>query len=72
MRFHNPIFPEDSALFIIWAEDRWSRFSLAAGSLVAMNAAWAALQSECPRAELTLQDGARVLQRRGPLNKPGG
>ena len=53
MRIHNPIFPEGSTLFIIWAEDRWGRRSLAAGTFVAVNAAWNALQEEEP-AEVSL------------------
>ena len=67
MRIHNPIFPEGSTLLIIWAEDRWGRRSLAAGTFVAVNAAWNALQEEEPAATLNMQHGARVMQTREPL-----
>lgn len=68
MRIHEPRFPSDSALYIIWCEGRDTpRYSLAAGSLRAMEAAWEAVQQDCPRATLTLQERSRVLAMRGPV-----
>lgn len=64
MRMHEPYFPEDEALFIIWARDRWGRRSVAAGTLTAMLAAWDAVQDVCPAGELTLQEGSRVVRER--------
>lgn len=67
-RIHEPQFPTNRALYIIWCESKvWGRFSVAAGSHTAMAAAWDALQDQQPQDLLTLQDGARVLRRRGPL-----
>lgn len=65
---HEPIFPEDRALFIIWCRPPGERlYTIAAGPLNAMKAAWEVLQEEHPRDELTLQQGARVLNARLPL-----
>lgn len=64
-RMHEPEFPENRALYIIWCDSAmWGRFSLAAGSFSAMVAAWDAVQDQQPSDVLTLQDGARVLHKR--------
>ncbi|GGA14074.1 hypothetical protein GCM10011326_27840 [Salipiger profundus] len=55
---HKPILPDDAALFTIWAQDQWGRRSLAAGTFVAINATWNALQEEEPAATLRIQQGA--------------
>lgn len=68
MRIHEPIFPENQALYIIWAEDGFiGRRSVAAGCLTAMLAAWQAIQGEFPNEELTMQNGSRVMHRRSKL-----
>lgn len=65
MRIHEPIFPEDGALFIIWCKPAFGApFSVAAGGLRAMQAAWHAVQDDYPQDDLTLQNRARVLLRR--------
>lgn len=67
MRMHEPIFPEDMALYIIWASSSAGRSSVAAGGLAAMKAAWEAIQMDYPRDTLTLQHRARVLRERAPI-----
>ena len=68
MRIHEPKFDPTGALYIIWANGPWTRMeTVAAGSFVAMRAAWAAVQGERPGDTLTLQHGARVLEERPPL-----
>lgn len=68
MRIHDPIFPNDRALLIIWCHELGQRpYSLAAGTHDAMMAAWDAVQGDCPRAALYLQQGARVIRQRGPV-----
>jgi len=68
----DPRFPEGEALFIIWRRPPNGRpITLAAGSHRAMSAAWDAVQDQCPDEELTLQQRARVLLRRGPIERNG-
>ena len=68
MRIHKPCFDDTAALYIIWANGRWTKMqTVAAGSFVAMRAAWDAVQGERPQDTLTLQHGARVLMERPPL-----
>ncbi|CAM3089756.1 hypothetical protein PANO111632_02535 [Paracoccus nototheniae] len=68
MRIHEPIFPEDQALFIIWCDPpHGPRRSIAAGTFEAVDAAWAAIQGLYPRDRLTWQQGARVMRERPPL-----
>ncbi|SEU03649.1 hypothetical protein [Paracoccus homiensis] len=70
MRIHNPIFPHDTALFIIWAHPpKGEPYTLAAGGLRAMNAAWPTVQDEARDCELTLQHGARVIRSRDPMGR---
>jgi len=68
-RFHDPEFPDDLALHIIWAEPQGAgkRWSVAAGTFRAMIAAWPALQDQHKRETLTLQQGALILEKRPPL-----
>ena len=67
MRFHEPKFAEGVALYIIWRESpEGERTSVAAGTLSAMLGAWDAIQDQHQRDELTLQNGAMIMQRRGP------
>ncbi|VDS07935.1 hypothetical protein PARHAE_01115 [Paracoccus haematequi] len=67
-RIHTPDFPEDFALYIIWAERPGRRqTTVAAGCLAAMDAAWSAIQDRYPDEELRLQQGALVMQRRAPI-----
>lgn len=64
----DPKFQDDFALYIIWARPRsGGMYSIAAGGFSAMMAAWDAVQHDCPTAELTLQNRARVLRSRPPL-----
>lgn len=66
-RIHEPIFPENHALYITRCDDWQSeRHSLAAGHLSAMLAAWDAMADYSPRDRLSLQFGSRVLRTRGP------
>lgn len=66
-RIHEPIFPENRALYIIWCEEwQGDRYSLAAGHLSAMIAAWDAMADYSPRDRLLLQFGSRVLRSREP------
>lgn len=66
-RMHEPIFPDTRALYIIWCADRHGeRYSLAAGHLNAMLAAWDAMADYSPGSTLFLQDGSRVLRMREP------
>ena len=66
-RMHEPIFPGDRALYIIWCDDcQGERYSLAAGHLNAMLAAWDAMEDYSPRDRLSLQFGSRVLRSRDP------
>lgn len=67
MRIHEPNFPPDSALFIIWAEGLGDRFSVAAGCFAAVNAAWPALANEYPGYRLIMQNGARIMEEREAL-----
>lgn len=67
MRIHEPKFDPTAALYIIWANGPRLHETVAAGSFVAMRAAWDAVQSERPRDTLTLQHGARVLEERPPI-----
>lgn len=68
MRMHEPIFPEDRALFIIWCHPRHGeRHSIAAGTFEAVEAAWGAVQWLYPGDRLTWQQGARVMRERAPL-----
>lgn len=55
------------ALYIIWC-DEWQgdRYSLAAGHLSAMLAAWDAMADYSPRDTLSLQFGSRILRTRLP------
>lgn len=66
-RIHEPIFPENRALYIIWC-DEWQgdRYSLAARHLSAMLAAWDAMADYSPRDTLSLQCGSRILRTRLP------
>lgn len=67
-RFHNPEFPEDLALHIIWAAPpKGPRWTVAAGTFRAMVAAWPALQDQHKQETLTLQQGALILQKRLPI-----
>ncbi|QDA35648.1 hypothetical protein E4191_15845 [Paracoccus liaowanqingii] len=67
MRIHEPYFPPDRALFIIWCNPRFGqRHSIAAGTFEAVHAAWEAVQDHYPNDRLTWQQGARILQERGP------
>jgi hypothetical protein len=64
----DPKFQTDTAIYIIWARpSRGQMYTLAAGGLTAMQAAWEVVQAESPDAELTLQFRARVLKHRPPL-----
>lgn len=69
-RIHEPIFPDDMNLIIIWCRPRGGRqFSLAAGTFGAMQAAWPAVQEGYTRDELTMQQGARIIQIRPPTGR---
>lgn len=66
-RMHEPMFPESHALYIIWCVDgKDERYSLAAGHLNAMLAAWDAMADYARHSTLLLQDGSRVLRVREP------
>ena len=68
---HQPIFPDDCAQFIIWCRPTDARlYTIAAGPLDAMMAAWDVLVTQYPRDELTLQQGARTIRSRSPLLFP--
>ena len=61
-------FPPGEALFIIWRRsERGGLATVAAGSHRAMAAAWEAVVNQYPTEELTLQNRARVLRKRGPV-----
>ena len=67
-RFHDPEFPEDLALHIIWAPPpKGPRWTVAAGTFRVMVAAWPALQDQLKQETLTLQQGALILQKRLPI-----
>lgn len=73
MRIHEPHFPEDVALFIVWVSDAFGRRSaLATSDIAAARAAWPVLVAQYAGREMTLQHGARVIARAGPeQNAPG-
>lgn len=55
-RFHNPEFPEDFALHIIWAAPpKGPLWTVAAGTFRAMVVAWPALQDQHKQETPTLQ-----------------
>lgn len=67
-RMHEPVFPLNRPLFIIWCEERGGeRYSVAAGSFASMTAAWWALSRFSPSDTLTFQEGARIPRRRLPV-----
>lgn len=68
--FHEPVFPHDRPLYIIWCDEgQGSRYSLAAGDFRAMLAAWDVLFDLFEWDRLTLQDGARVIRSREPVKE---
>ncbi|MDT1061210.1 hypothetical protein RM190_05015 [Paracoccus sp. CPCC 101403] len=73
MRIHEPHFPDDFALFIIWAVPPDAKqYPVAAGGFKAMQAAWEVIQGDYRWDELSFQHGARVLKTREPLERlPG-
>lgn len=68
MRFHEPEFPEQSALYIVWAEGPSGRRTVMAVTKPGLAyAAWDTLIAEYPRDYLRLQDGARVMREYDPV-----
>lgn len=65
VRVHEPKFAQGVALYIIWRQSpEGERATGAAGTLSSVLGAWAAIQSDYLRDELTLQNGAMVMHRR--------
>ena len=66
MPIHEPKFAPGVALYIIWRESPEGEIAaVAAGTVSAMLGAWDAIQGQHLRDELRLQQGARVMHRRG-------
>ena len=67
----DPKFEPGAALFIIWRRPRTGPMeTIAAGTHRAMRGAWEAIQDQYPDDELTLQNRARVIARRGAFAPP--
>ena len=65
----DPKFDRGAALFIIWRRPQTGPIeTVAAGTHRAMRGAWDVIQDQYPDDELTLQNRARVLARRGPVS----
>lgn len=67
----DPVFQPGAALLVIWRRPRHGGLeTIAAGTHRAMSGAWDAIQDQYPDDEITLQNRARIVKRRLPLQSP--